>query len=172
MSYPDSVLFHARLRGLSEDEVATLTETPGLNCRVLDDGTVLVRVDFAHAVPTMPDVEAMEHQLRLALEALVPDGEIIDVRYGLRHAQDAGSPAVEALHRLRREVGRLSISCELERDELVELLTVVAREFTHLDDWLCNGGSMPGDWVRRHPEGDRTAARQIAQRRRPVAMAG
>jgi hypothetical protein len=173
MCYPDSVLFHVRLRGLTGQEVEVLAEMPGFACRLEDSGLAVVRVDFAHSVPSWPDHEAMEQQLRLALAAVVPDAEIVEVMYGFRYARDAGSPAVEALHRLRRDVGRLSDAEAWDRDELAEMLTVIAREFTHLDDWLCNGGSVPSEWARRHPEGDTKAAAQVtASLEEPAMMAG
>jgi hypothetical protein len=164
--YPDSVLFHVRLRGVTDEQVEVLADAPGFSCRPNDDGTHVVRMRFAHDVPSHPDTEAMEQQLRLALQAMAPDSEVIDVRFGLRYARDETSPAVDALHRLRRDVERLAapddLGRDLSRDELEEALTAFAREFRHLDEWLTNGGSIPADWARRHPAGDMQAAEQIA----------
>lgn len=170
--YPDSVLFHVRLGGLTEQEVEILAETPGFGCRVGDDGICLVSVRFAHDVPSEPDAEALERRLRLALQALVPGAEIVDVRFGFRFARDGASPGVQALHRLRRELRTAQEAQGWEREALAELLTAIGREFAYLDDWLCNGGSMPSEWARRHPGGDAVAARQLANVVGPIAMAG
>lgn len=162
MCYPDSVLFHVRLSGATEQQTEVLADTPGFTCRFDDDGDCLVRVQFAHDVPSPPDAEALERRLRLALLALAPDAEITDVRSGLRFACEPHSPAVEALHRLRRDVRRVPDIDDLDHNELAEMLAVFAREFSALDQWLCNGGSIPGEWARRHPGGDQQAAEQIA----------
>jgi hypothetical protein len=160
--YPDSVLFHVRLSGVSDQQAEVLADTPGFTCRLDEDGDCLVRVQFAHDVPSHPDVDALERRLRLALLAMAPDAEITDVRSGPRFTREPSSPAVEALHRLRRDSRRVSRVEDLDHDDLVEMLTVFAREFSALDEWLCNGGSVPTEWARRHPGGDRRAAEQIA----------
>lgn len=165
MCYPDSVLYHVRLRGLTGPEAEGVEEAPGFSCRPNDDGTHIVRMRFAHDVPSHPDTDAMEHQLRLALQAMAPSAEILDVRFGLRYARDADSPAVQALHRLRRDVERFAEPDMLDglaRDDLAETLTAFTREFRALDEFLTNGGSVPSDWARRHPAGDRQAVEQIA----------
>lgn len=174
VSYPDHVLFHARLRDLTEEHVEVLAETPGFHCRLQDDGDALVSITFAHDVPSHPDTDALECRLRLALEALVPGAEVVDIRHGVRYARDAGSPAAEALHRLRRDVHRASLLEDLEaveRDQLAEALHAVFRDFNELDEVLCNGGTVPSDWARRHPEGDRGAALQMADNARTLEMA-
>lgn len=171
MCYPDSVLFHVRLRGLTKQQAEILADTPGFHCRLQDEGTTLVSIRFAHDVPSHPDPDALERRLRLALGELVPGADIRDVSYGFRYARDASSPATDALHCLRRAIGKLPAVDSLEREELAEVLTIFAREFTHLDDLLCNGGTVPPEWIRRHPEGDRGAAQQIADTLRPVVMA-
>lgn len=171
--YPDSVLFQVRLRGLTEQHAEALAQMPGFSCRAEDSGIGLVRVHFAHAVPSHPDIDTMEQQLRLALAAVIPDVEIVEIVHGFRYARDAASPAAEALHQLRRDIGRMSDVDGWDRDELAETLMIIAREFTLLDDWLCNGGSIPSDWARRHPEGDIKAAEQIAaELTRPAALVG
>lgn len=151
-----------------------VADTPGFQCRYEEDGPSLVSIRLAHDVPSEPDTDAMEQRVRLALHELLPDAEIVDVRFGLRFASEEVSPALEALHRLRRDVRRLPVLEELGHDDLVETLTVVAREFTHLDEWLCNGGSLPREWARRHPQGDKQATAQIVASHTPreAAMAG
>lgn len=171
MCYPDHVLFHVRLRDLTEQQVEVLAETPGFHARLEDDDIALVSITFAHDIPSHPDTDALERRLRLAFEALVPGAEIIDVRGEPRWASDAGCPAADALHRLRRDVNRAASLDDPDRDTLAEVLTTVFRDFAELDDLLCNGGSVPADWARRHPEGDRGAARQLADTTRPLVMA-
>lgn len=171
MCYPDHVLFHVRLRDLTAQQVEVLAETPGFRCRLQEDDTALVSITFAHDVPSHPDTEALERRLRLALEALVPGSEVVDVRGEPRYAASGGCPAGDALHRLRRDVNRAGSFDDLDRESLAEVLTTVVRDFTELDDLLCNGGSVPTDWARRHPEGDRGAARQLADSTRALVMA-
>jgi hypothetical protein len=147
---------------VTEQQAADLADTPGFTCR-FEDGDCLVCVQFAHDVPSHPDTEALERRLRLALHALAPEAEITDVRSGLRFASEPNSPAIEALHRLRRAVRHVADVEGLDAVELVEQLAVFSREFATLDAWLCNGGSIPGEWARRHPDGDQRAAEQIAE---------
>lgn len=173
MCYPDSVLFHVHLRGLTEDHLQALVDAPGFTCRAGDDATAIVSIRFAHDVPSQPDAEALERRLRLALQALVPGAEITDVRYGFRHSREPVSPALVALHRLRQHLGRLDGPAEPDSEGLAQTLQAVSEEFARLDDWLCNGGSLPSEWARRHPGGDEQAARQVEQARQPAAaMAG
>lgn len=167
MCYPDSVLYHVRLRGLTAQQAEVLVDTPGFDVLDADTDTCLVRVSFAHDVPSPPDTDALERRLRLALLALVPGAEIADVRFGVRFDQDAASPAVEALHRLRRDVNRVGSVDELagvNAEQLAEIVAVFVREFHSLDEWLCNGGSIPREWARRHPGGDGHTMEQIADR--------
>lgn len=172
--YPDSVLFHARLRGVTVEQAQIVADAPGFHCRFDEDSPTLVSIRLAHDVPCEPDTKAMEQRVRLALHELLPDAEIIDMRHGLRFAPEDHSPALAALHRLRRDIRCLPALDELDRDELAETLTVIAREFTHLDEWLCNGGSLPREWARRHPQGDKQTTAQIVASHAPreVAMVG
>jgi hypothetical protein len=172
--YPDSVLFHVRLRGVTEEQAQIVANAPGFHCRFDDDGPSLVSIRLAHDVPCQPDTDAMEQRVRLALHELVPDAEIVDVRFGLRFAREEVSPALEALHRLRRDIRHMPALDDVDRDDLAETLTVIAREFAHLDEWLCNGGSLPREWARRHPQGDKQTTAQIVASHDPgeVAMAG
>lgn len=169
--YPDSVLFHIRLRGVTEQGVEALAETPGFHCRVEDDDATLVSIRLAHDVPSPPDTKAMEKRLRLALHSLAPGAEIIDVRSGPRHSPEVPSLAVQSLHCLRRHLGRPIDVEEMDWDTLTELWTIMRREFLQLDEFLCNGGSLPADWARRHPQGDERAFEQVAASHAPVAMA-
>lgn len=169
MCYPNSVLFHVRLRGLDDDQVRALSQAPGISCRLEDDDVGLVRMEFANPVPSWPNVRGMESDLTAALRELAPTAEIVDVRYGYRYDADIGSPAVEALRRLRIDLARIPTRDELDADELTELLTVIAREFTILDIWMCNGGSTPMEWVRRHPDGDLQANTELAILDNPYA---
>lgn len=159
MCYPNYVLIHIRLSGLTDQQVKTLADAPGLRCSDVDEGTVRAQIEIAHDLPTWPDLNALQDMVRTMVTDLVPHAKILDVRGSYRYAFDAASPAEAALHRLRSSAERALKAAP--GTDCGELLTAVVRDWRVVDDWLSNGGSLPTDWARRHPAGNHTVAQKI-----------
>lgn len=166
MCYPTAVLIHVYLRDVTDDQLATLTATPGLSCRRAED-TVRVRIELAHDVPSWPDLEVLETRFRGLLAEVAPGATIVDVRVGCRYDTDFSSPAQAALHRLR------SILDSVPPDHRDENLVRAAREFAVVDRWMCEGATPPSDWARRAPGVDRELERLLAtEPQQPVTTTG
>jgi hypothetical protein len=167
--YPNSVLINIRIRGLTAEQIKALIAEPGLDCSDVDDDTVRARIEIAHDIPSWPDLGALQTKVKVMVADIAPQAQIVDVRAGYRYAHDTGSPAEAALHRLRSRAGVLA--GDLGDVELGELLTAVLRDFTVLDGWLREGGSLPPDWARRHPAGDPDVARRLTTAEPQMALA-
>lgn len=161
MCYPNSVLIHIRLRGLTAEQTRALAEAPGLTCHRIEDDLVRARIEVAHGLPTWPDLDALQGMVREMVGELVPEAEVVDIRAGYRYDSDADSPAEPALHRLRSVANQAR--GEIPDGDRDELLTSLLRDFTVVDNWLSQGGSLPPDWARRHPAGDHSVARRLVE---------